>query len=100
MISEAIIRLLPGVLGNKRSYEEDSFSDGLLEGPSYTRPEVWRDLEVPAVLLSGHHARIAQWQREQSLQRTYERRPELLRRVELSPQDQFFLDSLHREDDE
>ena len=99
VMSEAIIRLLPGVLGNKRSYEEDSFSDGLLEGPSYTRPEVWRDLAVPDVLLSGHHARIDQWRREQSLRRTYKRRPDLLNTVELSQRDRAFLDSLHGDDD-
>ena len=82
-----------------RSYEEDSFSDGLLEGPSYTRPEVWRDLAVPDVLLSGHHARIDQWRREQSLRRTYKRRPDLLNTVELSQRDRAFLDSLHGDDD-
>ena len=78
---------------------EDSFSDGLLEGPSYTRPEVWRDLAVPDVLLSGHHARIDQWRREQSLRRTYKRRPDLLNTVELSQRDRAFLDSLHGDDD-
>lgn len=75
---EAVARLLPGVLGNPASAEQDSFSDGLLEGPSYTRPEVWRDRPVPDVLLSGNHARIERWRREQALRRTYERRPELL----------------------
>jgi len=75
---EATVRLIPGVLGNPRSHQEDSFSDGLLEGPSYTRPEVWRDLAVPPVLLSGDHAKIAAWRHEQSLERTRERRPDLL----------------------
>ncbi|MGC0363450.1 tRNA (guanine37-N1)-methyltransferase [Rhodococcus sp. 27YEA15] len=75
---EAVVRLMPGVLGNQLSHQEDSFSDGLLEGPSYTRPAVWRDLEVPPVLLSGDHAKIKAWRREQSLQRTTERRPDLL----------------------
>ncbi len=75
---EATVRLIPGVLGNPQSHREDSFSDGLLEGPSYTRPQVWRDLEVPPVLLSGDHAKVAAWRREQSLQRTAQRRPELL----------------------
>lgn len=75
---EAVVRLLPGVLGNQQSHQEDSFSDGLLEGPSYTRPARWRDLEVPAVLMSGDHAKVAQWRREQSLIRTRERRPDLL----------------------
>ena len=75
---EATTRLMPGVLGNPQSHQEDSFSDGLLEGPSYTRPKVWRDLEVPPVLLSGDHARVAAWRREQALERTRERRPDLL----------------------
>jgi tRNA (guanine37-N1)-methyltransferase len=75
---EAVVRLLPGVLGNSQSAEQDSFSDGLLEGPCYTRPESWRGLDVPAVLRSGDHARVAAWRREQSLLRTAKRRPELL----------------------
>ncbi|WP_305094652.1 tRNA (guanosine(37)-N1)-methyltransferase TrmD [Prescottella sp. R16] len=75
---EAVVRLLPGVLGNQQSHQEDSFSDGLLEGPSYTRPVSWRDLDVPPVLLSGDHAKVAAWRRAQSLQRTAERRPDLL----------------------
>ncbi|MDI5976015.1 tRNA (guanosine(37)-N1)-methyltransferase TrmD [Amycolatopsis magusensis] len=75
---EAVVRLLPGVLGNVRSAEEDSFSDGLLEGPSYTRPEVWRELAVPEVLRSGNHALIDRWRRDQALERTVERRPELI----------------------
>ncbi|MCX2714785.1 tRNA (guanosine(37)-N1)-methyltransferase TrmD [Mycolicibacterium sp. J2] len=78
---EAVVRLLPDVLGNPQSHQEDSHSahqGGLLEGPSYTRPQVWRELEVPPVLLSGDHAKIAAWRHEQSLQRTRERRPDLL----------------------
>ena len=75
---EATVRLLPGVLGNPRSHQEDSFSDGLLEGPSYTRPETWRGLAVPPVLLSGDHARVGAWRREQALDRTRRRRPDLL----------------------
>jgi tRNA (guanine37-N1)-methyltransferase len=75
---EAVVRLLPDVLGNPDSHRDDSHSDGLLEGPSYTRPPSWRGLDVPAVLLSGDHARIAAWRREQSLARTRERRPDLL----------------------
>lgn len=78
VMAEAVVRLLPGVLGNQQSHEQDSFSDGLLEGPSYTRPARWRDLDVPDVLLSGDHARIAAWRRAQSLTRTAERRPDLL----------------------
>ncbi|WP_378732553.1 tRNA (guanosine(37)-N1)-methyltransferase TrmD [Nocardia brasiliensis] len=78
VMTEAVVRLLPGVLGNQQSHQEDSFSDGLLEGPSYTRPVVWRDLEVPPVLRSGDHAEVAAWRREQSLARTRARRPDLL----------------------
>jgi tRNA (guanine37-N1)-methyltransferase len=77
-IVEAVARLLPGVLGNPASAEQDSFSDGLLEGPSYTRPEVWRDLAVPDVLRSGNHAAIARWRRDQALTRTFHRRRDLL----------------------
>lgn len=78
---EAVLRLLPDVLGNPASHHDDSHSPGragLLEGPSYTRPASWRGLEVPAVLLSGDHARIEAWRREASVQRTRDRRPDLL----------------------
>jgi tRNA (guanine37-N1)-methyltransferase len=75
---EAVVRLLPGVLGNPRSAQDDSFSDGLLEGPAYTRPERWRELAVPDVLRSGDHAAIARWRRDQALARTVARRPDLL----------------------
>jgi tRNA (guanine37-N1)-methyltransferase len=78
---EAVVRLLPDVLGNPVSHQDDSHSvqrDGLLEGPSYTRPSTWRDLDVPPVLLSGDHAKVAAWRREQALERTRERRPDLL----------------------
>jgi tRNA (guanine37-N1)-methyltransferase len=77
---EAVTRLLPGVVGNAESVAFDSHADGLLEGPAYTRPASWRGLDVPPVLLSGDHAAIARWRREQSLQRTAERRPDLLDR--------------------
>lgn len=79
---DAIVRLIPGVLGDARSPEEESFGesvDGLLEAPVYTRPEVYRDMKVPDVLLSGHHAKIEQWKRDESLRRTKENRPDLLR---------------------
>ena len=78
VVVEAVARLLPGVLGNAASAADDSFSDGLLEGPSYTRPPVWEGLAVPPVLLSGDHAAIARWRRDEALRRTSERRPELL----------------------
>ena len=75
---EAVSRLVPGVVGNPESLVEESHEDGLLEYPSYTKPPVWRDLEVPPILLSGNHGAIAQWRRERSLERTQERRPDLL----------------------
>ena len=78
---EATVRLLPRVIGNPLSHQDDShseLSEGLLEGPSYTRPPVWRGLEVPEVLLSGDHARIAAWRRQQAVERTRERRPDLI----------------------
>ncbi|MCF0142559.1 MAG: tRNA (guanosine(37)-N1)-methyltransferase TrmD [Parasporobacterium sp.] len=75
---DAISRMVPGVLTNADSGVEESFSDGLLEYPQYTRPQVYMGLEVPEILLSGHHANIEKWRREQSLQRTKERRPDLL----------------------
>lgn len=78
VIVEAVARLLPGVLGNADSLAEESHADGLLEGPAYTKPPIWRDLAVPDVLLSGDHARIARWRREEALRRTAVRRPDLL----------------------
>jgi tRNA (guanine37-N1)-methyltransferase len=75
---EAVVRLLPDVLGNPASLQDDSHSNGLLEGPSYTRPPSWRGLDVPDVLLSGDHAKIAAWRRRKALERTRERRPDLL----------------------
>jgi tRNA (guanine37-N1)-methyltransferase len=75
---EAIARLIPGVIGNAESLVEESHSDGLLEYPSYTKPAVWRELEVPDVLLSGNHALIAKWRKEQQVERTKRVRPDLL----------------------
>jgi tRNA (guanine37-N1)-methyltransferase len=78
VILEAVTRLLPGVLGNADSLAVESHVDGLLEAPVYTKPQSWRGLEVPEVLRSGDHARIAQWRRDQALRRTAQRRPDLL----------------------
>ncbi len=75
---EAITRLIPGFMGNAESIIEESHSDGLLEYPSYTKPQIWRGLEVPEVLLSGHHAEIAKWRKAQSVERTKAIRPDLL----------------------
>lgn len=88
VIADSVVRLLPGVLGNESSAITDSFSTGLLEYPHYTRPVEFRGLTVPDVLLSGHHANVEKWRREQSLRRTLERRPDLLERVELTKEDQ------------
>jgi tRNA (guanine37-N1)-methyltransferase len=78
VVIEAVTRLLPGVLGNEASLDEESFGSGLLEYPQYTRPEVFGGAAVPAVLLSGDHEKIRRWRQEQALQRTRERRPDLL----------------------
>jgi tRNA (guanine37-N1)-methyltransferase len=97
---EAVVRLLPGVLGNPASAEQDSFSDGLLEGPSYTRPEVWRGHPVPDVLRSGNHAAVARWRRDRALERTAARRPELLAALPadaLDAADRALLAALHHE---
>ena len=83
VVVEAVVRLLPGVLGSEESLAEDSHTGGLLEYPQYTRPPMFRSWSVPEVLLSGNHAQIAKWRREQAIQRTKERRPELLDRVGL-----------------
>lgn len=74
---EAVVRLLPDVMGNPRSHQDDSHSEGLLEGPSYTRPPEWRGLQVPEILLSGDHAKIDAWRLRQSIERTRQRRPDL-----------------------
>jgi tRNA (guanine37-N1)-methyltransferase len=80
VIIEAVLRLLPNVLGNPLSHQDDSHSCGLLEGPSYTRPPSWRGLDVPEVLLSGDHARVESWRRQAAEERTRERRPDLWHR--------------------
>lgn len=80
VVIDAVTRLLPGVLGNIESIDEESFSKPLLEYPHYTRPRNFRGLEVPEILLSGHHEKIAAWRQEQALQRTRERRPDLLKK--------------------
>ncbi len=98
VITETIVRLLPGVLGNAQSHQEDSFSDGLLEGPSYTKPRVWRGRSVPEVLTSGNHKLVDQWHRHQSLTRTLQRRPDLIARARaegiLSAADESFIAAL------
>ncbi|MFD1888432.1 tRNA (guanosine(37)-N1)-methyltransferase TrmD [Paenibacillus wenxiniae] len=83
-VVDSVVRLLPGVLGNENSAVTDSFSTGLLEYPHYTRPAEFRGMKVPDVLLSGHHANVEKWRREQSLLRTLQRRPDLLEQAELT----------------
>ena len=94
VIMDAISRLLDGVLHNGESAEFDSFHDNLLEYPQYSRPEEWRGKKVPAILLSGHHANVETWRREQSLSRTKERRPALLEHASLTKEDKKFLAKL------
>ncbi|MEJ2733745.1 MAG: tRNA (guanosine(37)-N1)-methyltransferase TrmD [Anaerolineae bacterium] len=94
VLVEAVTRLLPGVLGDPSATFEDSHAEGLLEYPQYTRPPVFRGHAVPEVLLSGHHAQITQWRRQQALRRTWERRPDLLQDARLTREDREFLAQL------
>ena len=91
VIVDAVSRLVPGVLGGERSNLEDSFEDGLLEYPQFTRPRVFQDEQVPEILLSGNHEKIRVWRREQSLKRTLEKRPDLLKQADLTPEDRAIL---------
>jgi tRNA (guanine37-N1)-methyltransferase len=91
VIVEAVTRLLPGALGDPLATAQDSHSQGLLEHPHYTRPAEFRGWAVPEILLSGHHAEVARWRRQQSLLRTAQRRPDLLAKAELTDEDQSFL---------
>ncbi|MCP4541942.1 MAG: tRNA (guanosine(37)-N1)-methyltransferase TrmD [Chloroflexi bacterium] len=97
IVVDAVTRLLPGVLGDPGATFEDSHACGLLEGPHYTRPATFRDYQVPQILLSGDHAAIARWRREQSLLRTLERRPDILERADLTRQDLEFLAQFTRQ---
>ena len=94
VMMDAVSRLVPGVLGNEESAEFESFQDNLLEHPHYTRPAVFHGRPVPEVLLSGHHANIDRWRRNQSLKRTKERRPDLLDRADLTKEDMKYLKTL------
>ncbi len=98
LLIDAVARLLPGALGNPKGAQNDSFATGLLEHPHYTRPQEFRGWEVPEVLRSGDHAQIASWRREQSLLRTYERRPDLLAKANLSKEDEAYLKALKSKD--
>lgn len=94
VLLDAVARLQAGVLGKAESAQEESFTDGLLEYPQYTRPENYRDWSVPEILLSGHHANIAAWRRQQSLKRTLEKRPDLLEEANLEKSDVDCLEEL------
>jgi len=91
VVMDAVSRLVPGVLGGEKSSQEDSFEDGLLEYPQYTRPRVFKNQEVPEILLSGDHEKIRVWRRTESLKRTLERRPELLEKAKLTEEDKRIL---------
>jgi tRNA (guanine37-N1)-methyltransferase len=99
VVVDALVRQLPGALGSAESVGEDSHSSGLLEYPQYTRPQSFRGWEVPEVLLSGNHAAIARWRREQSLRRTIRRRPDLLERAALSDEERRLVAQMEREED-
>lgn len=94
-VVDSVVRLLPNVLGNEESSVQDSFSTGLLEHPHYTRPASFQGMEVPEVLLSGNHANIEKWREEQSILRTYKRRPDLLETANLSENQKKFVDTLN-----
>lgn len=98
VVMDAVSRMVPGVLSNDESGGEESFMNGLLEYPQYTRPEVFRGQAVPEILKSGHHANIARWRRNESLKRTRAVRPDLLEKAELDKKDRAYLQSLDQED--
>src|SRR5699024_7946923 len=97
VVTDSVVRLLPDVLGNEASAVEDSCSTGLLEHPQYTRPENFRGMKVPDILLSGHHANIEKWRSYQSLKRTYDRRRDLLDQIELSAEQKEILTKIKNE---
>ncbi|MDP2397188.1 MAG: tRNA (guanosine(37)-N1)-methyltransferase TrmD [Burkholderiales bacterium] len=97
VVMDSVVRQLPGVLGDAESAAQDSFVDGLLDCPHYTRPEVFEGMAVPAVLLSGNHAAIARWRKKQALGRTWQRRPELLERRVLSGEERTLLEEFRQE---
>ncbi|MBU1296890.1 MAG: tRNA (guanosine(37)-N1)-methyltransferase TrmD [Gammaproteobacteria bacterium] len=97
VLMDAVFRMVPGVLGKQASADEDSFSDGLLDCPHYTRPEVLNGEPVPSVLLSGNHEEIRRWRLKQKLARTFQRRPDLLQNLELDKEQQLLLEEFIRE---
>ena len=97
VVVDAVVRLIPGVLGNKESMKLDSFYQNLLEGPLYTRPAVFKNMNVPDILLSGNHGEIRQWRRKEALRRTYSKRPELLDMINLDKKDRQLLKEIKNE---
>ena len=98
VVIDATVRLIPGVLGAETSIEDESHVNGLLEHPQYTRPPLFQDWKVPKILLSGNHAAIARWRREQSLKRTLRRRPDLIEKIVLSSQDKMLIDKFNQDE--
>ncbi len=98
VLIDAVSRFIPGVLGNSESALSESFSQGLLEYPQYTRPADYKGWKVPDVLLSGNHAEIERWRKNESLKRTYKRRPDLLEKIELSEEDKKNLEKIKLEE--
>lgn len=94
ILADSVSRMLPGVLSNDECFEEESHFNSLLEYPQYTRPYEWRGRKVPDVLLTGHHANVDKWRREQSLKRTAERRPDMLEKADLTKEDRKYLSQL------
>lgn len=99
VLADSLSRMVPGVLSDDLCFSDESHFSGLLEYPQYTKPAVWREHEVPSVLLSGHHLNIEKWRREKSIEETWRRRPEMLENASLSEKDRKFLDSLKNQFD-
>ncbi|MDD3692286.1 MAG: tRNA (guanosine(37)-N1)-methyltransferase TrmD [Oscillospiraceae bacterium] len=97
VLLDCVARLVPGVLSDEMCFIEESHFSGLLEYPQYTRPAVWEDRPVPEILMSGHHAKIAEWRRKQSIIRTFRLRPELLENAKLSEEDKILIEQLKKE---
>lgn len=97
IVADSVCRMLPGVLSDEACFTDESHFNSLLEYPQYTRPPVWREREVPSVLLSGHHANIEKWRRRESLKRTLERRPDMLLKAELTKNDRKILEEIKNE---
>lgn len=98
VVIEALVRLIPGVLGDEDSARGDSFYEGILDHPHYTRPAVFEGMEVPPILISGHHGQIRRWRRKEALRRTRKRRPDLLQKVALNEEDEALLKDIEREE--